>query len=107
MVDFLEHAEIGKNQSKKTIENYNHYLGRFVKWFGEKKSAKDITLETVQSFRLYLNRLTDEKGRQLLSVKTQNYHVIALRAFLKYCIKNDIQTLAPEKIDLHKKLFYV
>ncbi len=107
---FLEHAEIGKNQSKKTIENYHHYLGRFVEWMsggnGEEgqlqASPKNITLDKIQAYRLYLNRLTDEKGQQLLSTKTQNYHVIALRAFLKYCIKNDIETLSPEKIDLSK-----
>ncbi len=99
---FLEHAEIGKNQSRKTIENYRHYLGRFVAWAGGSLAIKDITLEKVQAYRLYLNRLVDEKGQQLLSTKTQNYHVIALRAFLKYCIKNDIETLAPEKIELGK-----
>jgi site-specific recombinase XerD len=101
-VRFLEHAEIGKNQSPKTIENYSHYLRRFCGWFGENKSPDSITVETIQRFRLYLNRLEDEKGAQLLSIKTQNYHIIALRAFLKYLIKNDIPTLAPEKIDLSK-----
>ena len=102
VTDFLEHAEIGKNQAKKTIENYNHYLGRFVKWFGGEKEPSAINLESVQNFRLYLNRLSDKHGGQLLTIKTQNYHIIALRAFLKYCIKNDIKTLAPEKIDLSK-----
>ena len=98
---FLEHAEVAKNQSSKTLENYAHYLGRFFEWAGE-ITPKQITLEKVQDFRLYLNRLKNKKGRQLLSVKTQNYHIIALRAFLKFCIKNDIETLAPEKIDLSK-----
>jgi len=102
VVRFLEHAEIGKNQSSKTIVNYHHYLGRFAMWFGEKNLPKNITVETVQNYRLFLNRLEDKKGGQLLSVKTQNYHVIALRAFLKYLIKNDVETLAPEKIDLSK-----
>lgn len=102
VVRFLEHAEIGKNQSKKTIENYHHYLQRFVDWVGKDVSPKAITVDTVQNYRLFLNRLEDDKGKQLLSIKTQNYHVIALRAFLKYLIKNDIPTLAPEKIDLSK-----
>lgn len=101
-VRFLEHAEIGKNQSKKTIENYHHYLGRFVEWIGAESLPKDLTIEKVQNFRLYLNRLEDEKGGQLLSTKTQNYHIIALRAFLKYLMKNDIETMSPEKIDLSK-----
>jgi site-specific recombinase XerD len=99
---FLEHAEIAKNQARKTIENYRHYLGRFVSWAGEDISPKNITLEKIQSYRLYLNRLENKKKEKLLTTKTQNYHVIALRAFLKYLIKNDIETLAPEKIDLSK-----
>lgn len=102
IIEFLEHAEITRNQSKKTIENYNHYLGRFVKWYGEKKEVESVTAADVQSFRLYLNRLEDENGGQLLTIKTQNYHIIALRAFLKYCIRNDMETLSPEKIDLSK-----
>ncbi len=101
-VRFLEHAEIGKNQSMKTIENYRHYLQRFIQWIGENTLPKNITIEKIQNYRLFLNRLEDEKGKQLLSTKTQNYHIIALRAFLKYLIKNDIETLAPEKIDLSK-----
>lgn len=98
---FLEHAEIGKNQSIKTVENYSHYLGRFAAFSGD-VSIKGITLQKVQNYRLYLNRLTDEKDDQLLGIKTQNYHIIALRAFLKWCIKNDLETLSPEKIDLSK-----
>lgn len=98
---FLEHAEIGKNQSLKTVENYSHYMGRFVAFSGD-ISIKDITLQKVQNYRLHLNRMTDEKGDQVLGVKTQNYHIIALRAFLKWCMKNDLQTLSPEKIDLSK-----
>lgn len=97
---FLEHAEIGKQQSPKTLENYHHYLGRFSKWFGEKPVAK-ITLDTIHNYRLYLNRYSDEQGRTL-GPKTQNYHLIALRAFLKYLSKNDISSLAPEKVELGK-----
>jgi site-specific recombinase XerD len=97
---FLEHVEVGKNQSNKTIENYMHYLGRFLEWFGD-KSPGAISLDDIHNYRLFLNRYKDKRGRTL-GVKTQNYHIIALRAFLKFLIKNDIATLAPEKIDLQK-----
>lgn len=100
IIRFLEHAEIGKNQSPKTIQNYNHYLTRFLKWAGD-IDPNSITLETIHKYRLYLNRYSDERGRTL-SPKTQNYHLIALRAFLKYLTKNDIPCLAPEKIELSK-----
>ncbi len=97
---FLEHVEVGKNQSQKTIENYNHYLTRFLEWYGDKQPHQ-IKLDDIHKYRLYLNRYADDRGRTL-GVKTQNYHIIALRAFLKYLTKNDIATLPPEKIDLQK-----
>lgn len=98
---FLEYSEIAQNKSKKTLENYHHYLGRFQNFFGKEKTPGDITLDKVQEYRLFLNRFADERNKTL-SLKTQNYHIIALRAFLKYLAKNDIKTLAPEKIELSK-----
>ncbi len=97
---FLEYTEVERNQSLKTVENYRHYLQRFLSWYGD-KSPHTITLNDIHKYRLFLNRYEDDRGRTL-GVKTQNYHVIALRAFFKYLIKNDIQTLPPEKIDLQK-----
>jgi len=37
-----------------------------------------------------------------LWVKTVNYHIVALRAFLKYLIRNDIDAISPEKLELAK-----
>lgn len=99
---YLEYVEITKNQSLKTLENYRHYLGRFCGFMGDNCRVEEITLDKVQSFRLFLNRMVDERGEPLLSVKTQNYHIISLRAFLKWCVKNDIPSLSPEKVDLSK-----
>lgn len=99
--DFLQHCEIVQNRSPKTLENYRHYLKRFEDFLSEPLKPKDLTLQKVQNYRIYLNRFLDKKGRSI-NIKTQNYHVIALRAFLKYLTKNDIKTLAPEKIELSK-----
>ncbi len=98
---FLEYCEITLNRSPKTLENYDHYLKRFQTFLNEDRNPEKITLDDIQNYRLFLNRYKDERNRTL-SVKTQGYHIISLRAFLKYLIKNDIQTLAPEKIDLGK-----
>ncbi len=99
--EFLEHLEIEKNRSKKTLENYNHYLDRF---FDITKITKpsQITDEVVRRFRLQLNRQEEVGGKYLKRV-TQNYHIIALRAFLKYLAKRDINTLPAEKIELGKQ----
>lgn len=101
--EFLEYCEIEKNKSDKTIRNYDHYLGRFSKFASSEgiNKPEQINLELVRQYRLYLNRYVDDKGSKLKLI-TQNYHVIALRAFLKYLSKNDIKTLAPEKIELAK-----
>lgn len=92
---------MAQNRSRKTLENYAHYLERFMAWAGD-ISPKDITLQKVHDYRLYLHRLSDKRGQPLLGVKTHNYHLVALRAFLKYCAKNDIPTVAADKIDLSK-----
>jgi len=99
---YLEYLEIEKDRSQKTIENYDHYLERFLKWT-KVSSPAAITDELVRSYRLHLNRLSDEKGRPIKKV-TQNYHVIALRNFLKYLAKRDVKTLPAEKIELGKTL---
>ncbi len=100
--DFLEHLEIDLNRSQKTIENYNHYLDRFL-GFSKITQAKNIELNLVKKYRLHLNRLENEKGEKLKKI-TQNYHIIALRNFLKYLAKQDIVTLSAEKIEVGKNL---
>ncbi|MBT4942128.1 MAG: tyrosine-type recombinase/integrase [Candidatus Magasanikbacteria bacterium] len=101
ITDFLEHLEIERNRSQKTIKNYDFYLHRFVHWGGNSKKPEDITGEDVRKYRLWLNRLVDNNGEPLKK-NTQNYHLIALRSFLKYLAKRDVATLAPEKIELMK-----
>jgi len=98
---FLEYCEITQNRSNKTLENYTHYLKRFQEFLASDPEPKDLTLDQIQNYRLFLNRFVDTKGKDL-GIKTQNYHIIALRAFLKYLVKHDIRTLAPEKIELAK-----
>jgi site-specific recombinase XerD len=101
--DFLEHLEIERNRSRATVQNYRFYLQRFLNWANEQKvtDTKNLTSELLRQYRLWLNRQTDAKG-EVLKKNTQNYHLIALRSFLKYLAKRDVATLAPEKIELMK-----
>lgn len=96
--DFLEYLEIEQNLSQKTIENYDHYLTRLEDFAGEIK-VTDINPELIRKWRLWLNRLATNTSNEL-SKTTQNYHLIALRSFLKYCAKRDIPSLSPDKIEL-------
>ncbi len=96
--DFLEYLEIEQNRSQKTIANYDHYLTRLVDYAGEIKVA-DISPELIRKWRLWLNRLGTNTSDELQK-NTQNYHLIALRGFLKFCAKRDIPALPPAKIEL-------
>jgi site-specific recombinase XerD len=103
-LEFLEHLEIEKGSSLKTIENYERYLNRFF-LFTKIEKAKDITDTNVREFRLYLNRQSTGNNRatgETLKKKTQNYYLIGLRAFLKYLAKNKIDSLPAERIELAK-----
>lgn len=102
---FLEYLEIEKNSSKFTIRNYRHYLVRFLEFGGRESfplsNPASITQEVIRNYRLYLSRLSDENGMTLKRI-TQNYHLIALRAMLRFLIRSDQRTLSPEKIELSK-----
>jgi site-specific recombinase XerD len=100
LTQFLEHLEIERNRSQKTLQNYDFYIRRFIEWFGD-KAPESVTAENVRTYRLWLNRLVDVHNEPLKK-NTQNYHLIALRSFLKYMAKRDIKILSPEKIELMK-----
>ena len=98
--DFLEHMEIEQGRSQKTIANYDHYLTRLIDFAGDIK-VDDINPELIRKWRLWLNRLGTNVSDELQK-STQNYHLIALRSFLKYCAKRDIPTMSADKIELAK-----
>src|SRR3989344_3141575 len=100
--DYLDYLELEKNASKRTLTNYRHYLDRFLDFADEKgvTEPEKLTMEVIKSYRLWLNREDEKTGETKLKKITQNYHLIALRTFLKFCAKRDIPTLAAEKIEL-------
>src|SRR3989344_2829826 len=98
---FLEYIEIEKGRSVKTVENYDRYLMRFFS-FAKVKSPAQITEQMVREFRITLNRSAGT-GASTMKKNTQNYHLIALRAFLKFLRKRDIESLNPERIELAKQ----
>ncbi len=100
-IRYLEYLEIEKNKSQKTLENYGRYLDRFF-GFAKIKTISQLNEELIRQYRLYLNRLRDTKGDGLKKI-TQNYHIIALRNFLKYLAKTGVKTVAAERIELGKQ----
>ena len=100
-IQYLEYLEIEKNRSAKTLENYGRYLERFLS-FAKVNDIRDLGEEKIRQYRLYLNRIIDANGEPLKKV-TQNYHVIALRNFLKYLAKIGVKTVPAERVELGKQ----
>lgn len=103
--EFLQYVEIEKGRSLNTVRNYDHYLSRFLD-HTKLKDPKGITDTVVRDFRIWLNRqeAKKEKGTSATTLKkrTQNYYLIALRAFLKYLARQNIASLSPDRIELAK-----
>jgi site-specific recombinase XerD len=106
---YLEYLEVEKGSSPLTIRDYKHYLTRFLNWLiseGIRLELRDINPEIIRQYRVYLSRLPGafQKGQQsqVMSRRTQGYHVIAIRSFLRWLIKNDYTVMSPDKIDLPK-----
>lgn len=103
--EFLQYVEIERGRSLNTVRNYDQYLTRFLE-YTKIKDPKDITDSLVRDFRIWLNRqeAKREKGvsASTLKKRTQNYYLIALRAFLKYLARQGISSLAPDRIELAK-----
>lgn len=92
---FLYYLEYEKNNSPKTLENYSLWLSRFAGYVGWEIDVTKIKSMQMLDYRMYLNQLG-------LSKKTINYHIVAIRSFFKFCLKNDIDCMSPEKLELAK-----
>lgn len=102
--DFLESLEVENGRSRYTTRNYELYLARVIEYSQESNpeddlKPSDMTPEWLRKYRLWLNRYRTERGKGL-SVMTQNYHLIALRGFLKYLAKRGIKSLDPVLVEL-------
>jgi site-specific recombinase XerD len=101
IMDFIEDVELRHPNSPNTARNYNLYMDRLVEFAGDIPIEK-IDGELIRKYKLWLNRFTDKQGHRLKPV-TQNYHLIALRGFLKYCSKREIIVYDSNKVELAAK----
>jgi len=102
--EFLEYLEIERNVSPLTIRDYRHYLDVFRLWCLDNNTYEvgGVDIKKIRSYRLFLSRKLTQDGEPIKKI-TQNYYVIALRAMLRFLIKNDRVVIAPDKIELGKQ----
>ncbi len=106
---FLQFQEIGTGvtaaKSKSTLENYTRYLTVFYTFVNDVLGvhyAEDLNVSHIDDFRLFLARKISKKTQKPLSLQTQGYYLIAVRAFLKFLHTRDIASLSAEKIEVPK-----
>lgn len=98
VTNFLEYLEIEQNRSLNTIENYYRYLLRLEE-FSPGITVEAIDKELLRKWRIWLNRYVNEQGLSL-SKTSQNYHLIALRSFLKFLSQKDSAPMESDKVQL-------
>lgn len=106
--NFLKYLQTERQAQPKTIENYQHYLNKFLEFSRSTGStsslqassgqAGDIPLSSldlvlVKKYRLYL-------AKEPLKKITQNYFMIALRAYLKFLKEQGVEVLEAEDVKL-------
>jgi len=101
---FLEYLEVERGLANNTLIGYSFYLKRFLAFATAQNITKvnQISQDLIHRYRLHLNRLANREYSNLKK-NTQNYHLIALRQFLKYLSKNDIASLDSNKVELAKQ----
>ena len=92
---FLYYLEFEKNNSPKTLENYSLWLNRFTNYVWWETDVTTIKSMQMLDYRMNLNQMW-------LSKQTINYHIVAVRSFFKFCLKNDIDCMSPNKLELAK-----
>ncbi len=104
--DFLDYCDVEKGLRNNTQKNYQRYLKKFTDWLKsqglEGLLPHQLDSDQIFQYRLYLSRGKSPSTGQTLKKSTQNYYLIALRAFLGYFIAKDIVALPPDKISLPK-----
>lgn len=92
--DYLGSMSTQRGSAPQTITNYGHYLSRFIGHTGN-ICADKLTIDMIRDFQQSLSQTK-------LSRATQNYHMIAVRGFLKYCRWHDIPAPDADRIEMPK-----
>lgn len=119
---FLEYCELDKNLSLKTVRMYSYYLEFFRDWLlshytkkiteekGKEKldpaadyDVEKINEEIIRKFRLFISHEYKNQYKGELKRQTQNYFLVALRSLFRFLIKQKLNVVSPDMIELGKQ----
>jgi site-specific recombinase XerD len=106
ILDFLEYCELDQNLSQATIKMYDYYLHHFEDWarqeLGRAVKLSDLTPPLIRKYRLYLSKQKSKKTKKQLAKTTQRSFIVALRSFINFLEKQDLEVVASTRIELGK-----
>lgn len=102
IIEFLEYLETKKRRTARTVRNYDLYLKRLRSFADEKGlvGVSEITSAVALKYHVWLRALL--VNRRKMRTNTINYHLIALRAFLKYLAHKKLLSASPAKVRLNR-----
>lgn len=79
-----------KNYSERTVENRQTYLRYFITWCGERGIVQpgEVTKALLERYQRWLYHYRKENG-QPLTFGSQFTHLVPVRAFFKWCARNN------------------
>lgn len=102
ITSFLEDLENNKKRSWRTVRNYDLYLRRLSGWLAKNKifAPNQITKGMICQYQSWLASARDPIRKKIYKKNTQNYHLIAGRAFLRFLAKKKVESLPAAEIKL-------
>lgn len=100
--NFLQYMEDNKKRSVRTVRNYDLYLRRFLGWLKENGGTdpEKITVEKIKKYQTWLKKIKNPIKKINLKENTQNYHLIAIRKFLRFLSAKNFNALPYAKVNL-------
>lgn len=101
---FLEWMRV-KNYSERTVGNREVYLRYFIEWCGERGVVQpaEVTKAVLERYQRWLYHYRNEKTGQPMSFRSQHVRLVPVRAFFKWCARNNHTLYNPaSELDLPK-----
>ena len=99
---YLGYLQSEENKSTLTVENYRRSLDLLLELSGVDDPMK-FNKATIRHFKQKLHEHRTRLGREL-SVRTKNYHLTVLRAFLRYLVQEEeLDVYPPDRVTRFKE----
>lgn len=99
---YILYLQSEENKSPLTVENYRRSLS-LLSELSTVKDPRDFNKGTVRHFKQQLHNYRAKNGREL-AVRTKNYHLTVLRAFLRYLVsEEEMDVYPPDRVTRFKE----